>query len=149
MHTLAQRSQKIDHLNEPMQGKLQPREVRTLCVSGPNSATQVVSRFARFRICRKKCALRHQPRSLTLFNCRSRRSRGEAIGRMKMKYRDTLPLVLHRNAADTTRRLWSKSSSHTCFVALDRICRFLVKLFISYPPWVWSRKTRESRRNAR
>ena len=39
-----------------------------------------------FRICRRKnCALRHQPRSLALFSCRSRRSRGEAIGRMKMK----------------------------------------------------------------
>ena len=32
----------------------------------------------------KKRALRHQPRPLSLFSCRSRRRRGEAIGRMKL-----------------------------------------------------------------
>lgn len=47
---------------------------------------------------------------------------------------------LHRNAAEATRRLWSKLCVHTSLVNPDESYGFPVKTLISYPPRVQARE---------
>jgi hypothetical protein len=64
-------------LDEPMRGKLRPCEQRALCISSRYSAERVVSRFARFRICRRNKVV---PRGTSLDP-----SRSSVVGQKKQR----------------------------------------------------------------
>ena len=73
------------------------------------------------------------PRSLRLFNCQAEEAGGETTGRTS-SYRDTLRLRVHRNAADTTRRLCFKFGAHTSLGLFWDLWNFH-HLYYNIPPY--------------